>query len=53
MNNLLLIRRTSFLGALLALFVFISTSSFRFLGENPDAIVGVWKTGEGTAMVRI
>ena len=29
------------------------SSSFRTAQENPDAIVGVWKTGEGNAMVRI
>ena len=29
------------------------SSSFRTVQENPDAIVGVWKTGEGNAMVRI
>lgn len=28
-------------------------SSFISKPANPDAIVGVWKTGEGTAMVRI
>jgi len=28
-------------------------SSFKVLQENPDAIMGVWKTGEGNAMVRI
>jgi len=35
----------------------IVTLSFSFIKksaeDNPDAIVGVWKTGEGTAMVRI
>lgn len=29
------------------------TTSFRTQPGNPDAIVGVWKTGEGNAMVRI
>ena len=33
--------------------LFLLTSSFSNLADNPDAIVGVWKTGEGTAMVRI
>ena len=28
-------------------------SSFTPIPNNSDAIVGVWKTGEGTAMVRI
>jgi uncharacterized protein (DUF2147 family) len=31
----------------------VSVSSFNAQPDNPDAIVGVWKTGEGTAMVRI
>jgi uncharacterized protein (DUF2147 family) len=40
--------------ALLSTFVlFLITSSFTNLTDNPDAIVGVWKTGEGNAMVRI
>lgn len=29
------------------------TTSLRAQSNNPDAIVGVWKTGEGNAMVRI
>ena len=29
------------------------TSSFRVQPGTPDAIIGVWKTGEGNAMVRI
>lgn len=33
--------------------VWTTTSSFRSQPGNPDAIVGVWKTGEGNAMVRI
>lgn len=35
---------------LASLFLF---SSFSTVPNNADAIVGVWKTGEGTAMVRI
>ena len=36
------------------LFVGLFISSFNsFALDNPDAIVGVWKTGEGTAMVKI
>ena len=53
MKNVFLIRRKSFVWALLSLVVFVSASSFSFLGENPDAIVGVWKTGEGNAMVKL
>jgi uncharacterized protein (DUF2147 family) len=48
-----LMRRGSFVWALVSFVVLTSVSSFSLLGENPDAIVGVWKTGEGTAMVRI
>lgn len=33
--------------------VFLFGSSFKADPGNPDAIVGVWKTGEGTAMVKI
>jgi uncharacterized protein (DUF2147 family) len=39
---------------LVFLFVGLFISSFSsFATDNPDAIVGVWKTGEGTAMVKI
>lgn len=35
-------------------FLFILSFSFSSIASNnPDALVGVWKTGEGTAMVRI
>ncbi len=36
-----------------AIFLMLLGSSFAPIVENPDAIVGVWKTGEGNAMVRI
>ena len=39
-----------FLGSIL---FWTGTTSFRALPDNPDAIVGDWKTGEGTAVVRI
>jgi uncharacterized protein (DUF2147 family) len=42
--------KKSFLYLLLISFVF---SAFITFANNPDALVGVWKTGEGTAMVRI
>lgn len=46
------ISRSMFL--LIAGFMFLTVgSSFKVLQENPDAIVGVWRTGEGNAMVRI
>jgi len=36
-----------------AICLLLMGSSFAPITENPDAIVGVWKTGEGNAMVRI
>jgi uncharacterized protein (DUF2147 family) len=36
-----------------AVFLMLVGSSFAPPTDNPDAIVGVWKTGEGNAMVRI
>jgi uncharacterized protein (DUF2147 family) len=51
-------RRSKFISRYLLLLVTSFTllslsSSFKVLQENQDAIVGVWKTGEGNAMVRI
>lgn len=39
--------------AFIALITFSFTSPVKSIEDNPDAIVGVWKTGEGNAMVRI
>ena len=39
-----------FVGCLLMI---AGASAFYLKADNPDGIVGVWKTGEGTAMVRI
>lgn len=36
-----------------AILLLLMGSSFAPIADNPDNIVGVWKTGEGTAMVRI
>ena len=36
-----------------ALCILLMGTSFAPIADNPDAIVGVWKTGEGTAMVKI
>ena len=45
---------TRYMFLLIAGFMFLTVgSSFKVLQENPDAIMGVWKTGEGNAMVRI
>jgi uncharacterized protein (DUF2147 family) len=50
-SMLLSLKRISFkLSAFVCLLAF---SSFTSIPNNTDAIVGVWKTGEGTAMVRI
>lgn len=38
---------------LLCLTAMLSFTAFKTHADNPDAIVGVWKTGEGTAMVKI
>lgn len=36
-----------------AFFTFSFIPALKTIEDNPDAIVGVWKTGEGNAMVRI
>ena len=41
------------ISALSAVFLLLMGSSFAPTTDNTDAIVGVWKTGEGNAMVRI
>ena len=41
------------INSLSALFIFFMGTSFAPISDNPDALVGVWKTGEGNAMVRI
>ncbi|MFM1968763.1 MAG: hypothetical protein RL152_140, partial [Bacteroidota bacterium] len=37
----------------LSAIVFLISSSFLSAQDNPDAIVGVWKTGSGNAHVKI
>lgn len=44
---------TSIVTVIAACSLLFISSSFRLPVNNADAIVGVWKTGEGTAMVRI
>ncbi|MEY4114899.1 MAG: hypothetical protein RLZ76_1592 [Bacteroidota bacterium] len=39
--------------AFIALIAFSFIPTLKSMEDNPDAIVGVWKTGEGNAMVRI
>jgi len=41
------------LSVTLAALVFLFSSSFIAAQDNPDAIVGVWKTGSGNAHVKI
>ena len=41
------------ISALSAVFLLLMGCSFAPTTDNTDAIVGVWKTGEGNAMVRI
>ena len=43
----------NFLLLLGGLSLFVAATAFTNQPGTPDAIVGVWKTGEGTAMVRI
>lgn len=47
-----ILANTIFSSAAFFLLVILVTS-FTTKPANPDAILGVWKTGEGTAMVRI
>ena len=42
-----------FISTFSALCLLLVGTSFAPIADNPDAIVGVWKTGEGNAMVRI
>lgn len=44
-------RRLTF--SVAACMLLLGSLSFISPAANPDAVVGVWKTGEGTAMVRI
>jgi uncharacterized protein (DUF2147 family) len=58
MNNLPNFQRRLFLFKKIsiicsAFICLLAFSSFTPIPNNSDAIVGVWKTGEGTAMVRI
>jgi uncharacterized protein (DUF2147 family) len=53
MKNKLSINFRAMMFGLFSLILLTITSSFITLPDNPDAIVGVWKTGEGNAMVRI
>lgn len=42
-----------FFFAITGLVVLLMNASFKVKQDNPDALVGVWKTGEGNALVRI
>jgi uncharacterized protein (DUF2147 family) len=52
MKNSILTNRLTILVAFLSLLIAPKITAFSNAGDA-DAIVGVWKTGEGTAMVRI
>lgn len=45
--------KNSFIQSLILPLLFLVSTAFVSVANNPDAIVGVWKTGEGNAMVRI
>jgi uncharacterized protein (DUF2147 family) len=45
--------KNSFIQSLILPLLFLVSTAFVSSSNNPDAIVGVWKTGEGNAMVRI
>ena len=45
--------KNSFIYSLIVSVLFLINSAAASTFGNPDDIVGVWKTGEGTAMVRI
>ena len=53
MKNLVLVNFRTLMLGLFSFIILSTTSSFIHLPDNADAIVGVWKTGEGNAMVRI
>jgi len=50
---MLLHMKKSIFTLLSTLLLFLLTTAFLKPTDNPDSLVGVWKTGEGTAMVRI
>ena len=52
------LKKIKFVGAYLMIALFSTllisfSTSINLIEDNPDAIIGVWKTGEGNAMVRI
>jgi uncharacterized protein (DUF2147 family) len=53
MKNLVMSKRLVLMSLLFSLLAVSAIPSFAKVGDNADAIVGVWKTGEGNAMVRI
>ncbi len=53
MKNLVQVNFRTLMLGLFSFIILSTTSSFTYLSDNADAIVGVWKTGEGNAMVRI
>jgi len=51
-KRLMALKRLFFI-SLAGFVLLLLTTAFHLQQDNPDALVGVWKTGEGTAMVRI
>ena len=45
--------KNSIIHSLIVSVLLLANSAFASTSNSPDDIVGVWKTGEGTAMVRI
>ena len=45
--------KNSIIHSLIVSVLFLANSALASTSNSPDDIVGVWKTGEGTAMVRI
>ena len=53
MHKRISIIKQSILLTLSVIFMVFISSAFSVSNNDPDAIVGVWKTGDGNAMVRI
>ena len=51
MKNLVQVNFRTLMLGLFSFIILSTTSSFTYLPDNADAIVGVWKTGEGNAML--
>lgn len=45
--------KSTLFSSFVAMLLVFTSSAFRLTQENPSPIIGVWKTGDGNAMVRI